>query len=72
MEGCCETISIRGMRLSEANSIANLQTFNKDIVNMLYSLKAIELMMGKDISLKLKEQLIYFIQNDEVPTDWSL
>lgn len=70
MEGCCESIALSNPDLKEVLEKADMNAFNKDVVNILYCIKAIELMTGKDASDTLRKQIIHFIQNDEVPLNW--
>lgn len=69
---CCESISIKDAGLTELLGKANMQTFNKDVVNMLYCLKVMGIMTGEKGSKDLKKQIIEFIETETVPTSWEI
>lgn len=70
MPGCCESMALSNPNLAEVLAKADMNAFNKDVVNILYCIKAIELMTGKDAADNLRKQIVHFVENDEVPIHW--
>lgn len=67
MAGCCESKSLKDVNLEELHAQADMVSFNKDVINIIRCLKIIEITMGKEPADDLKNQIIGFIQNEEIP-----
>jgi hypothetical protein len=67
---CCESISLQDADPAQVMQKAKLNEFNGDVSNIVYCLKAFEVIGGPGSADHLKNRLIQAITNLEVP-NWQ-
>jgi hypothetical protein len=69
MSDCCKSTPFQN-ELEKIMEKANLDTFNKDVLNVLYCIQAIQMTAGREAADELRKQITGFILDETYP-DWQ-